>query len=130
LDANVMKYDGWSASKNGTAAAIDRIPKDIILCDWHYEKRADYPSIRYFLDKGFRVWPAGWNDVEATKALIACARRNANERMLGHLSTTWVLEPGGFARALLGQRDPALVTDRARQAAAAFRAAMGELAKP
>ena len=99
IDAGVTKYEGWSASKNGTAPAVDLIPKDIILCDWHYEKRSDYPSVRYFQDKGFRVWPAGWNNVDATRALIACARRNATDRMSGHLSTTWVLEPGGFARA-------------------------------
>lgn len=127
IDANVMKYDGWSASKNGTAPAIDMIPKDIIICDWHYEKRADYPSVRYFQDKGFRVWPTGWNSVEATRALIDCSRRNATDRMLGHLCSTWVLEPGGFARALLGQRDPPLVTERAVQAATAFRAAMERL---
>ena len=128
IDGNVMKYGGWSASKNGTAPAVDLIPKDIIICDWHYDKRTDYPSVRYFQDKGFRVWPAGWDNVDATRALIACARRNATDRMLGHLSTTWVLEPGGFARALLGQRDPALVSQRATEAAAACRAAMEELA--
>jgi hypothetical protein len=130
IDANVMDYDGWSASRNGTAPAVDLIPKDIIICDWHYDKRADYPSLRYFLDKGFRVWPAGWNNVEATQALIACARREATERLLGHLGTTWVLEPGGFARALLGQQDPDRVTPRATQSAAAFRAAMEALASP
>lgn len=130
IDANVMNYGGWSASGNGTAPAVDLIPKDIIICDWHYDKRADYPSLRYFQDKGFRVWPAGWNDAEATQSLIACARREATERLLGHLCTTWVLEPGGFARALLGQRDPDRVTQRATQSAAAFRAAMEAWASP
>lgn len=130
IDANVMNYGGWSASGNGTAPAVDLIPKDIIICDWHYDKRADYPSLRYFQDKGFRVWPAGWNNVEATQALIANARRDATERMLGHLCTTWVLEPGGFARALLGQQDPDRVTPRATQSAAAFRAAMAALTSP
>jgi hypothetical protein len=94
----------WSASQNSTAAAVDLIPKDIIICDWHYEKRADYPSVRYFQDKGFRVWPAGWNNVSATKALIACTRHNATDRMLGHLCTTWVLEPGGFASGNAGPK--------------------------
>ncbi len=127
IDGNVMKYNGWSASKNGTAPAVDRIPKDIILCDWHYDKRVEYPSVRYFQDKGFRVWPAGWNNPDATRALIQCARRNATDRMLGHLCTTWVLEAGGFARALLGQRDPALVSARATGAAAACMAALEEM---
>ena len=67
IDANVMKYGKWEASENGTAPAIDLIPKDIIICDWHYEQRTDYPSVRYFQEKGFRVWPAGWNNVEATQ---------------------------------------------------------------
>ena len=129
IDGRVMKYDGWSASRNGTAPAIDRIPKDIIICDWHYEKRPDYPSVRYFQEKGFRVVPAGWNSVEATKALIACARRDATPRMLGYMTTSWCLEPGGFARALLGQRDPALVSDWARGAAASCRIAMEEFAR-
>jgi hypothetical protein len=130
IDANVMKYGGWSASRNGTAPAIDLIPKDIVICDWHYDKRTDYPSVRYFQDKGFRVWPASWNDQDATRALIACARSTATNRMLGHLATSWVLEPGGFARALLGQRDPALVSQRAIQAATACRAGLEELANP
>jgi hypothetical protein len=129
IDARVTKYDGWSASNNGTPAAVDLIPKDIVICDWHYGRRADYPSLRYFQDKGFRVWPAGWDNVAATRALIQCARRDATDRMLGHLSTSWVLEPGGFARALLGQRDPALVSQRAIQAAGACRAALEELGK-
>jgi hypothetical protein len=126
IDAGVMAYGGWSASKNGTAPAIDLIPKDIIICDWHYDKRTDYPSVRTFLDKGFRVWPAGWDNADATRSLIARARRQASDRMLGHLSTTWVLEPGGFARALLGERASPLVSPRALQAAAACRAAMEE----
>lgn len=129
IDANVMKYNGWSASNNGTAGAVDRIPKDIIICDWHYEKRADYPSVRYFQEKGFRVIPAGWNSVEATRALIACARRDATPKMLGHMTTSWCLEPGGFSRALLGETDPVLVSAWAKGAAAACRAAMEEMGK-
>lgn len=130
IDARTMPHDGWSSSNNGTAPAIDLVPKDIIICDWHYDKRDDYPSVRYFLDKGFRVWPASWNNVEAARALVANSREHATDRMLGHLSTTWVLEPGGFARACLGQTDPDRVTARAIQSAAAFRAAMDEMARP
>jgi hypothetical protein len=130
IDSAVMKYDGWSASNNSTSPAIDRIPKDIIICDWHYEKRADYPSVRYFQDKGFRVLPASWNSVEATRALITCARLDATDRMIGHLCCSWVLEPGGFARALLGQRGPMLISEHAVQAAAACRVAMEQLNSP
>lgn len=127
IDGSKMKYGGWASSRNGTAPAVDLIPKDIIICDWHYDKREVYPSVRYFQDKGFRVWPAGWNNAEAARALVRCAQRDATEQMLGYLGTTWVLEPGGFARALLGQRDPVLVSERAVGAATAWRAAMEEM---
>ena len=56
--------------RNGTAPAIDKIPKDIILCDWHYELRDHYPSVAYFQQKGFRVWPASWNNPKAALAFL------------------------------------------------------------
>ena len=85
------KYDlgEWEASKNGTAAAIDLIPKDIIVCPWHYEPKDSYPSIPMFIEKGFRVLPAGWKNVEATKALIQFSRANGDPKMLGYMFTTW-----------------------------------------
>lgn len=126
LDASVMHYGRMASSNNGTAPAIDLIPKDIVICDWHYDKRTDYPSIPYFQDKGFCVWPASWNDPEATRTLIDFSRRHATGRMIGHLSTTWCLEPGGFARAILGETNPALVSQRALDAAASCRAAIEE----
>lgn len=89
IDAEATGYGKWEASANGTAPAIDRIPKDIILCDWHYAKRDSYPSIAIFLDKGFGVWPAGWKNAEAAEALAADAGRHAGPRLLGYLCTTW-----------------------------------------
>ena len=79
----------WEASTNGTATAIDLIPTDIIICPWHYELREDYPSIPMFIEKGFRVLPAGWKDLEATKALIEFSRLHADPKLLGHMFTTW-----------------------------------------
>ncbi len=118
---------GWEASNVGTAPAIDMIPKDIVICDWHYSVQEDYPSVRYFQQKGFRVWPASWKGVKAAEALIDCARKDATERMLGHLCTSWVLRPGRFAQALLGEGDPTELEDRATPAAAAVRACMKTL---
>lgn len=42
-----------------------------------------------FIEKGFRVLPAGWNKVDATKALIDYSRRHAGRKLLGYLFTTW-----------------------------------------
>jgi hypothetical protein len=89
LDGNITGYGKWEAAENGTNPAINLIQKDIVICDWHYTLREDYPSIPLFLEKGFRVWPSGWKEVEATKALIGFSQRYKNERMLGHLCTTW-----------------------------------------
>src|SRR5438046_10334976 len=100
-----MSYGRWEASDNGSAPAIDRIAKDIVLCDWHYERRDDYPSLPLFQKKGFRVWPASWRDLEATQAFIADAGRHDNERMVGHLFTAW-RDPDRVLSAVLGQGNP------------------------
>lgn len=89
IDGKKFDLGEWEASINGTAAAIDLIPKDIIICPWHYEQRDSYLSIPMFLDKGFRVVPAGWNNVEATKALIQFSQQHAGPKLLGYMFTTW-----------------------------------------
>jgi hypothetical protein len=89
IDGKRFDFGEWEASMNGTAAAIDLIPKDIIICPWHYEMRDHYPSIPMFLEKGFRVLPAGWNKVDATQALIKHGQMQKSANLLGHLFTTW-----------------------------------------
>jgi hypothetical protein len=128
LDDKVMNFgNGYEASRNGTAGAIDLIPKDIIICDWHYPLRDEYPSVTYFQEKGFRVLPASWRNVEAAEALVEYAHGNPTERMLGHLCTSWTLEPGGFARALLGEEQSDQVSEWAVGGAAALKACMKKL---
>ncbi len=99
LDDRVMGYGEWEASTNHTYPAVERIPKDIIICDWHYELCETYPSIPFFLEKGFRVWPAGWKEPRAIEAFIAYAERHRTDNMLGYLATTWdVVKPGDVAQ--------------------------------
>lgn len=43
----------WGVSYNNTHRAIDMIPKDVMICDWHYE-RPDKSAV-YFAMKGLRV---------------------------------------------------------------------------
>ena len=89
LDDRTTGYGKWESATNGTHTAIDMIPRDVVLCDWHYTLRDAYPSIPLFLEKGFCVWPGGWREVAASEALIAYARQHQDARMLGHLCTTW-----------------------------------------
>jgi hypothetical protein len=83
------QYGAWEADTLGTAKAIDSVPTDIIICDWHYEPMEIYPSVGMFIEKGFRVLPASWRDEEAAKMLIRNSYRYDNPNMLGHLFTTW-----------------------------------------
>ncbi|MEO8377238.1 MAG: PA14 domain-containing protein [Candidatus Sumerlaeota bacterium] len=111
LDGKATKYGKWEGSTNDTWRAVDMIPKDIVLCDWHYEVMDDYPSPEIFLNKGFRVWPAPWRNETATinflrQAKNAAATSDHPERMLGALFTTWVY-PDIFG-ILYGEGDPAL----------------------
>jgi hypothetical protein len=79
----------FAASLTGTHPAIDMVPKDIIICDWHYPLQDDYPSVRLFQEKGFRVLPATYQDRDAALAFIRCSHRDATDRMLGFLFTYW-----------------------------------------
>jgi len=118
LDSERTGYGKWEASANETAPAIDLIPKDIVVCDWHYETAyggvpATYPSVGYFRDKGFRVWPSGWRSEENVRLLAECALQNrsgaSGDRVVGYLATTW----GGVtavANGLAG--DPATLADK------------------
>ena len=98
IDGNQFKMGEWEASKVGTAPAIDKIPKDIILCPWHYELREKYESVPMLMSKGFRVLPASWKNTEATLALIRDAKSHQSEgRLVGHIFTTWSQRRGNWA---------------------------------
>jgi len=47
--------------KYDTASAIDMIPRNIIIGNWNYFPTDDYPSFKYFLDKGFKSFALTWN---------------------------------------------------------------------
>jgi hypothetical protein len=136
LDDSKFKYGKWESSANGTAAAINEIPKDVILCDWHYENRPDgYPSVAYFQEKGFRVLPSSWRNKNAALALLEESRRGATERMIGHLCTTWV-SGQELCRAMLDEQPEPAETPKtksrrggARDIVVALKACMDELKK-
>ena len=89
LNAETMGYGLWESSENDTYQAIDKISTDIVMCDWHYEIMEEFPSIRFFQEKGFRVWPGGWNKEQSIRRFIEVALRDATPKMLGYLATTW-----------------------------------------
>ncbi len=58
IDGKTTGMGIWEASYNNTSRAVDLIPKDIVICDWHYE-RPDKTAV-YFATKGFRVLTCPW----------------------------------------------------------------------
>lgn len=82
----VCPYDN---SRNDLSAAMDLIPRDIVLCDWHYEWKKSYPSVPFLIERGFRVWPSGFQPVSASRAFSDFARAQTNALVLGYLCTTW-----------------------------------------
>ncbi len=103
----------WEGSANQTWPAVDMVPKDIVICDWHYEPWEDFPSVRFFLEKGFRVWPAGWNKQESVRRFIEVARRDAAPKMLGYMATTW----GSMTEIVGGLAGEPIPADKERLAA-------------
>jgi hypothetical protein len=91
LDANAMSYGRFDAATNGTVRAADLIPKDIVVCDWHYRPYTNFPSVPFLLGKGFRVWSSGFQPLENTKTFsdFSQAQRRQNPRLVGYLCTTW-----------------------------------------
>jgi hypothetical protein len=58
IDGKTTGLGMWEASMNNTYRAVDLIPKDVLICDWHYE-RADKTAV-YFAMKGLRVVTCPW----------------------------------------------------------------------
>jgi hypothetical protein len=85
------KFQGYSKydnARNDLSAALELIPRDIVMCDWHYEGRKAYPSVPLLAEKGFRVWPAGFLPLKAAQALSDYSRMQGTN-VIGYLATTW-----------------------------------------
>ena len=127
IDGKATKIGKWEASENGTAPAVDQVPKDIVICDWHYGRAHDTP--RFFAEKGFAVVECPWRSsavalaqLKLIRAIRGGADKAAADRALGMVQTTWC----GFApflqayRALEGGAAPAKTAPS--EAAQCFRA--------
>ncbi len=94
LDGRTTGYGMWEASYNNTYRAIDMIPKDVMICDWHYE-RADKSAV-YFAMKGLTVVTSPWrnaalaiNQVNDMVSFRRDATPEMKERFQGMLQTVW-----------------------------------------
>ena len=108
LDGKTTGIGIWEASYNYTHRAIDMIPKDVIICDWHYE-RPDQTAV-YFAMKGFRVITCPWRKPQVALAQVddmvkfrTTATKEMKNRYAGMMQTVWS-DAGSFLDGFYGRK--------------------------
>ena len=93
IDRKDPRWKDFVAFGGADATAIlERLPKSIIICDWQYsygrmsEKRNEWPTMKYFEDKGFAVAGCPWMNYNAMKPM---ADFLASSGGFGMIETTW-----------------------------------------
>jgi hypothetical protein len=126
LDGKATKLGKWEASENGTHPAIELVPKDIVICDWHYDRAPETP--RHFVGKGFNVLSCPWRKQDVALGELQIQRSLAAGpgpgKGAGMLQTTWVPFVK-FAKAYDGDTSSV----EASEAARCFKALFAELRK-
>lgn len=131
IDGKTTGIGMWEGSFNNTHRAIDMIAKDVMICDWHYERPDQTPV--YFATKGFNVITCPWR-----KPAIAVAQTHdilrfresvppqMKDRFQGMMQTVWS-GAGAFLDEFYGRK----VDVEAGQstASACFRALFDEINK-
>jgi len=94
IDGKTTGIGLWEGSYNNTHRAIDMIPKDVFICDWHYN-RADLTSV-HFAMKGFDVATSPWNNKEVAELQVENmidfrkqSNRTMGDRFRGIVTTVW-----------------------------------------
>ena len=94
IDGKTTGLGMWEASMNNTHRAVDMIPKDVLICDWHYE-RPDKTAV-YFAMKGLDVVTCPWRKptvgAEQYKDMInfrQTATPLMKDRFKGIVQTVW-----------------------------------------
>ncbi len=68
--------------------ALDRLPRDIVMCDWHFEPAREFPTIRYLQDVGFDT--LGCSGFPVNTALFTrYALAHRTRHFLGMMVTAW-----------------------------------------
>jgi len=100
LDGKTTGLGMWEASYSDSWRAIDLIPKDVTICDWHYE-RPDQSAV-YFAMKGFQVVTCAYrrpkvaiSQVKDMTRFRMTATPEMKERFQGVMQTVWS-DAGGF----------------------------------
>jgi hypothetical protein len=107
LDGKATGMGMWEASMNNTHRAVDLIPKDVVICDWHYE-RPDKSAV-YFAMKGFKVVTCPWRNPKVAVVQVEDMVRfrkesaaNMQNNFQGIVQTVWS-DPNSFMDGFYGK---------------------------
>ncbi len=94
IDGRATGIGMWEGSFNDTHRAVDMIAKDVVICDWHYE-RPDKTAV-YFAMKGLSVISCGWRNPQNAMEQVKDMKRFREgstpvmkARFLGVMETVW-----------------------------------------
>jgi hypothetical protein len=94
LDGKTTGLGMWEASMNNTHRSIDLIDKNVVVCDWHYE-RPDKTAV-IFASKGFNVITCPWRNPPVALAQLhdmvsfrKTATLQMKPRYQGMMQTVW-----------------------------------------
>ena len=106
LNGKETGYGRWEASENGTELAIITLPKDILICDWHYENMEAYRSVEAFGEAGYETLLCPWRYKENAVKFIEYAKKNDKGNIRGVMETTWC-DTAALIKVLMGIPDDA-----------------------
>lgn len=108
IDGKTTGIGEWEGSYNNTYRAVDMIPKDVVICDWHYERPDQTPV--YFAMKGLNVVTCPWrmpsNAVLQAQDMVRFREHSTpvmKERFMGMVQTVWS-GTGQFLDTFYGRR--------------------------
>jgi len=129
IDGKTTGIGEWEGSYNNTWRAVDMIPKDVIICDWHYERPDKTPV--YFAMKGLSVVTCPWRNPESAvlqaQDMVKFREHSTpvmKERFMGIVQTVWS-GTGQFLDSYYGRRKE----DNTNTPANCFRALFDEIDK-
>ena len=109
----VCNYGDWEGDALGIWRAIDMIPNDIIICDWHYEMtEGGFPGVSIFIEKGFTVLPSCWRSGPQAKWLWEDSKKRADSakgtgELWGMMVTCWAEANAEYLQKLIEAVDKA-----------------------
>lgn len=77
---------GWAESEEGARERRDRLPKNIIIADWHYCAADDFPSVRMFRELGHDVIACTWY---VPQNIVDFSRSAKKDGAIGLMQTLW-----------------------------------------